>query len=315
MPFFLVFFSCGNFDPPAETSGVSAVTTLSLKKLELHGHRGARGLAPENTWPAFEAGIRNGMTAVELDINLTADNDLIIHHDSFTNSKLCRTDDGQKIKPVPIHLLTVKELKKLDCGSLKNEKFPEQEKIPLTRLLTLTDFFLRVAELAKSEENAHSVIFNIDVKFPPRLTPSDAHLEKFAKLLLEQVAKAGMTDRIMVQSFETRLLPFIKEITPKVRTAALFQWSQWPGVSRRTPEMMIQRVLSIQADIVAPNRKDTNEVLVKLAHQNGLLIIPWTVNEAEEIRSLIRMGVDGIITDYPNRLKTIADEMTVAVRH
>ncbi len=306
--------ACGNFNPPEESIAPSGSTAKVEKKLELHGHRGARGLAPENTWPAFEAGIRNGMTAIEFDVNLTADGDLIIHHDSFTNPKLCRKDDGGRIKVTALERITVAELKKLDCGSLKDAKFPERREIPLTRLLTLRDFFAHIRELEKTDDNARNVIFNIDVKFPPRLTPTDAYLEKIAQLILTQTAAAGLTSRVMVQSFEIRLLPFVKEIAPAMRTAALFQWSQWPGVGRRTPDMMISRVLANKADIIAPNRRDTNPMLVQLAHKNGLAIIPWTVNEPEEIRSLVRMGVDGIITDYPDRLKAIADEMGFITR-
>lgn len=305
MTFF--FIHCGNFEPPHDAAP-HPVPEIIKKRIELHGHRGARGLAPENTWPAFEAGIRAGMTAIELDIILSSDGELVIHHDAFTNPKLCRRDDGAKIHAVPIGRLTVKELKQLDCGSLKNEKFPAQRLIPLTRILTLPEFFIHVRELEAELPQAKKVIFNLDAKFPPRMTPTDAHLTAFAKQTLRTAAAAGMTNRIMVQSFETRLLPFIKDQNPAIRTAALFQWSKWPGVGKRTPDVMLARAEASHADIIAPNYRDTDKALVDLAHKNGFAVIPWTVNEATEMRAFLKLGVDGIITDYPDRLKAVADE-------
>jgi glycerophosphoryl diester phosphodiesterase len=126
---FVFLAACKEFTPPQEEQPQKE---SSAKKPELHGHRGARGLAPENTWPAFEAGILNRMTAIELDISLTADDDFIIHHDTFTNPQLCRRDDGGKIRATPIRRLKVAALKLLDCGSMRNAKFPEQKTAPFT---------------------------------------------------------------------------------------------------------------------------------------------------------------------------------------
>ncbi|MBN8220838.1 MAG: glycerophosphodiester phosphodiesterase [Spirochaetes bacterium] len=303
----LLCAGCGNFIPPEDIPGIREKS--EKKKIELHGHRGARGLAPENTWPAFELGIRGGMTAIELDIVLTADGELIIHHDFYTNPKNCRRDDGTKIHALPISRLTVADLKRLDCGSLKNEKFPEQKLFPRTRLLTLPEFFERVRTLETEYPPARDVIFNLDAKFSPRVTPTDAYLTRFAQLLIKEAETAGMLNRIMVQSFEIRLLPFVKEQKPGLRTAALFQWSKWPGVGKRTPETMMIRAEASEADIVAPHYKDTDKALVELVHKKQMAIIPWTVNEPELMRSLLQLGVDGIISDYPDRLKRVATEL------
>jgi glycerophosphoryl diester phosphodiesterase len=302
----LLILGCGNFNPPYD-EGNSPPQEKPRKQIELHGHRGARGLMPENTWPAFEAGIRAGMTAIELDTMLTADGELIIHHDPFTNPKLCRNDDGSKIKSIPIHHLTVTYLKRLDCGSLKNEKFPGQQIIPFSRIITLRELFSRIRELEKTETRARSIVLNIDAKFPAGKSPSNTELRKFAEILLTEIDHANLMERVIVQAFEIRLLPHIKEIAPQVRTSALFQWSKWPGVGKRTQESMIARVLAIKADILAPNMRDTDEKLVSLAHASGIAIIPWTVNEPEQMRALLRLGVDGLISDYPDRLKNVAD--------
>ena len=234
----------------------------------------------------------------------------MIHHDAFTNPKLCRNDDGSGIRAIAIHQLNLDYLKKLDCGSLKNQRFPEQKEIPLTRLMALGDFFERVHELEKTDDNAKKIIVNIDVKIPVRMTPTDAYLRELARLILKRVSDANMTKRIMVQSFEIRLLPFVKELSPQVRTAALFKGSKQPEISKRAPEIIIQKAKTAQVDIIAPHLRDTDEKLIALAHQNGFDIIVWTVNEPNDMRKLLSLGVDGLISDYPDRLKAVAEEFT-----
>lgn len=302
----LTLAACGNFAPPDETKRIDRET---VKRAELMGHRGARGLWPENTWPAFQSAISHGMTTIELDLVLTADNDLIIHHDTSTNPRLCLGANGKKLFATSIYKLTVAELKKLDCGSLKDEKFPEQQPVPGTQLLTLTEMFALVQTFEAQEPAAASVRFNLDAKFPARKTPSDKELRDFASLLIGKVKAAGMLDRSMVQSFELRLLPYIREFAPEIKTAALFQWSGWPGIPHRSRETLVSMTQAAKADIIAPNRRDTNRRLVTLAHAYGLAVIPWTVNESDEMQSLFAMGVDGIITDYPDRLKRVADNL------
>ena len=167
--------------------------------IELQGHRGARGLAPENTWPAFEQAIRHGMNVLELDTVITADGDLVIHHDTETNPALCRTADGQPVKKAAISTLTVAELKTFDCGSDLHEKFPEQQPVPGTRLITLDEFFANIRALENKDAHIKTIAFNIEAKFPNG-HPTDAELKRFADLLVGKIRRAGMAKRSTVQS-------------------------------------------------------------------------------------------------------------------
>ena len=117
--------------------GIAAAAGRSLDgTVDLQGHRGARGKRPENTIPAFVYCIEQGMTSIEIDTNVTQDNQLIVYHDTTVNGKICRSENGEPAESVPIREMTVRELKRLDCGSAGNPKFPEQEPVPGTRLIT-----------------------------------------------------------------------------------------------------------------------------------------------------------------------------------
>ncbi len=273
----------------------------------MHGHRGARGLAPENTWPAFEAAIRTGMTAIELDVHLTADSEIIIHHDPYTNPGQCTKRDGKRIGRVRIARMLAAELKTFDCGAQTDHKFPGQIASPGALLLTLRDFFVTLREFESIDQRAAQVKINIDVKFPPGKPPSEPELTHFARLIFETVQKANMGTRVMVQSFEKRMSPVMKQAAPEIPTAVLFPRKHWSSGHEQWSKHMIKTALEMQANIVAPYRRDTNAQLIKLAHAKGLKVIAWTINDPDEMRGLIRMGIDGIISDYPDRLKSAAD--------
>lgn len=278
--------------------------------VELHGHRGARGLAPENTWPAFAQALRYGMNVLELDTVLTADGDLIVHHDTETNPMICQRDDGSAIVPQPIRTLTVAELKKLDCGSIQHKDFPQQELQPKTRLLTLSEFFRLVKEY-EAKNNSAPVHFNIETKFPQGKVPDTHEVRIFAETLVRQIRAAGMERRSVVQSFRLEILPVIKELAPALRTAALFEPTKWQGLRmylglgsgiRREILDAAQRV---QANIISPYKLYASSDFVRAAHSRGLLVIPWTVNDSAEMAELFDRGVDGIISDYPDRLAAV----------
>ncbi|HRP69679.1 MAG TPA: glycerophosphodiester phosphodiesterase family protein [Turneriella sp.] len=317
----MLLSTCSQFAPPtgdvssqAYTPPHSEIDSLSKRpKIELHGHRGARGLAPENTWPAFEKAIRLGIDAVELDVQLTRDDAFVIHHDAFTNSKLCQKDNGARIHARAIQSLTVTELKTLDCGSKKNKLFPEQENIPHTRLITLDEFFIHVRQAESDFPQAKDVRFNIEIKILPNITFTDTYLHNVAKRILQIAAAHSMTKRIMVPSFELRLLPFVKAIDATVPTAALFISSK-RSHRKRTPRDFVERAQKYQADIIAPYYKDITPQLIIYTHRKNLRIFAWTVNEPSDIKKIIAMGVDGIISDYPDRLIRAHKSLHTSIR-
>lgn len=274
--------------------------------LDLQGHRGARGLKPENTWPAFEDAIKFGMTTLELDTVVTRDSQIIIHHDSESNPNLCQGDDGSKIPKKSIYDWNLKELQSLDCGSLRNPKFPEAELIPKTRLLSLDEFFQKVALAEKTYKR--NLFFNIETKFPEDYVVPESKVKEHVDLLVVAIQKAKVEDRATIQSFDLRTISYLKSLKTKIRGSALFAPSYPQGIrltlgfGGSIGSNIILAANSVKADIISPYHLYVTREFVKEAHDAGLEVIPWTVNDKEKMRILLDLGVDGIISDYPNRL-------------
>ncbi len=297
-PVLLLVFSCSSLQ-----------NRPIISEIELQGHRGARGLAPENTWPAFEAALVHGMNVLELDTVLTAEGDLVIHHDTDTNPVLCRNDNGSAIVATPIRTLRMAELKGLDCGSVVNPKFATQTAVPGTRLLSLDEFFAAIKKREAVDANTRKVAFNIEAKFTKNATADEVEL--FAATLLKKIRAANMQSRVTLQSFEMRILPVIKKMQPTQRTSALFEPTKWQGLKMYlglgsgVRADILALAAAARADIVSPYKLYVNDNFVADAHANKMAVIPWTVNDSGEMRRLLDLGVDGIISDYPDRLQQV----------
>ncbi|TGK32755.1 glycerophosphodiester phosphodiesterase [Leptospira gomenensis] len=279
--------------------------------VDLQGHRGARGLKPENTWPAFAEAIRHGMTTLELDTVLTKDKKIVIHHDSETNPLICKKKDGGEIVSVSLYELTLAELKQLDCGSKKNPKYPEQQPVPGTELITIEEFFKLVAEEEKKNSGKPKLKFNIETKFPKddRSPVSDEIMKEHVTLLVQAVEKAKAVERTTIQSFYLKVLPFVKEKNPGLKTSALFSLTYFQGAMMKlgfgngTRETALLKTIDAKADIISPYFLYVTKEFVRDAHSKNVSVVPWTVNDIEEMKRLTEAGVDGIISDYPDRLK------------
>ncbi|TGL33905.1 glycerophosphodiester phosphodiesterase [Leptospira koniambonensis] len=302
--FFLIYLSCG---------GEQIRNTPIEGSLDLQGHRGARGLKPENTWPAFEEALSQGMTTIELDTVLTKDQKIIIHHDSESNPGLCSKKDGSEIISKSIYELTLAELKELDCGTKKNPKFPEQISVPGTELLTIQEFFEKVQTWERTGKRKVIPKFNIETKFP---NDSDSQvsneiLEAHVNLLIKAIETAKVVDRATIQSFYLPAISLAKKKNPRIKTSALFSLTYSQGAamkfgfgdSRR--ELVLNQTKELKADIISPYFLYVTDEFVSKAHSLGIKVIPWTVNDTGEMERLIRTGVDGIITDYPDRLNSV----------
>jgi glycerophosphoryl diester phosphodiesterase len=251
---------------------------MAADRVLVHGHRGARGVMPENTLPAFEYAIREGVDVLELDLAVTKDNVLVVSHDPLLNPAICKNAP----KGTPIRALTLAEVKQYDCGALKNPQFPRQTPVPGTKIPTLDEVF----DLAKRG----SFEFNIETKSNPRrpeLTPSP---EEFARLVLEKIREHGLQRRVIVQSFDFRTLHAMKQLDPSIRLSALFSGQ---------PKSFVEVAREAGAGIVSPETNLVTKERVTEAHQAGLEVVPWTANTPEDWRRLIGAGVDAIISDYP----------------
>jgi glycerophosphoryl diester phosphodiesterase len=254
-------------------------------KILVHGHRGARAARPENTLPAFEYALAQGVDALELDLAVTKDNVLVVSHDPEMNPKICRGPEGAERV---IRKMTFAQLQLWDCGTLRNPEFPQQKPVPGTRVPKLAE----VLQLAKGK----GVDLNIETKiFPsrPELTPSP---EEFARLVIEEVRRHGLEDKLILQSFDWRTLEAMKKLAPQVRLSALY-----PNVMNATRDYLGE-ALAAGYGFVSPHFRVTSKETVAKAHAAGVQVAPWTANEPQVWDVLIAAGVDAIITDDPAAL-------------
>jgi len=299
---------------------VAPATISSSWGFDLQGHRGARGLAPENTLPAFATALSLGVSTLEFDVNLTRDGYLLVGHDPVLLPHLARLD-GQWIKtPGPaIWQTPLAELQRYDVGRLDpstryGQTYPEQKAVDGTRMPLLDQVF---ALVAKSGNTA--VRFNIETKLNPAKPDESAPPEQFATALVLAIRNAGLSSRASIQSFDWRTLKEVGRLAPEIPRAHLtieggnsdnVQRGQ-PGASPwlggldaddhpSTPAL----VKAAGGQIWSPFWRNVTPDLVTETHKLGLQVIPWTVNEPAEMERLIAMGVDGLISDYPDRLRT-----------
>jgi glycerophosphoryl diester phosphodiesterase len=261
---------------------------------DLQGHRGARGHAPENTLPGFERALAIGVDTLELDVGVTRDGVVVIHHDRRLNPDLARGADGKWIEaPGPtIHSLTYAELERYDVGRIRPgseyaKQFAHQQPIDGTRIPRLAELF----ELVKKSE----VRFNIETKLSPDAPDETMPPEPFARALLAEVRKAGVERRTTIQSFDFRTLAVVQREAPGVRTAYLTSGKKGEAVPR-----MVQEA---KGAIWSPNFQDLDARTLAVARELGLQVIPWTVNAHADIARVLDMKVDGIISDYPDRVR------------
>jgi glycerophosphoryl diester phosphodiesterase len=250
-------------------------------RIAVHGHRGARALCPENTLPAFEYAIAAGVDVLELDVAVTRDNVLVVSHDPRMNPEICQGPKGTRV----IREMTLAELRRWDCGALRNPNFPQQQTVVGTRVPTL-DEVLALAPRGTFE-------FNIETKsFPqePALTPAP---EEFARILAEAVRRHKLESRVIVQSFDFRTLLVMKKIAPELRLSALY------GAG---PLNFVEVAREAGASIISPEFRTVTPGKVQAAHEAGLQVVPWTANSPADWDRLIAAGVDAIITDDPAAL-------------
>lgn len=275
---------------------LSLFSSIVFAKIEVHGHRGARAIYPENSLPAFQYALEQAVDVLELDLVVTKDNVLIISHDPLVNTKLCNAD---KLKlpqnvdrtNIPFRSLTYKQVQEIQCGLKPHPQFSSQKllgvKIPSLEELLI---WLNKSKLKK----AKTVKLNVETKMNPRfsfLTPSP---KGFASLVVDLVHKYNFTDRIIVQSFDARSLVEVKKINPKIKTAFL----NYASTANFVPLLK-----EIKADIYSPNMDWITKEQVQLLHSAGILVVPWTANKQEDWEYLVSLAVDGIISDDPKALR------------
>lgn len=270
-------------------------------QLDIQGHRGCRGLMPENTIEGFIQALKLGVTTLEMDVVITSDMKVLLSHEPFMSHEICLDPDGNEIteareKSHNIYLMTTDRVRQYDCGSKFHPRFPGQQKFRvskplLSEVIDSVETFILSAGIPK-------VDYNIEIKSTPS-TDNKFHPEPsvFADLLYQLLLEKGIESRTVIQSFDPRPLRYLREKQSEVRLSLLVE-------NVRSPDWNIRR-LGFSPDIYSTYFKLISSRRVRKLQSQGIKVIPWTVNETIEMLQMMDLGVDGIITDYPDRLKEL----------
>jgi glycerophosphoryl diester phosphodiesterase len=306
-------------------------SACSTSHFDLQGHRGARALWPENTLAGFARALEIGVTTLELDCGVTADGVVVVSHDRALNPDHTRDVSGAFLAASgpSLRTLTYAQLQQYDVGRLRPGSgyaaaFPEQQAADGERIPRLADVFALV-----QRSGNRTVRFNVETKIDPTQPGQTATPEEFAIALIEVIRDAGMTSRTTIQSFDWRTLVVVRKLAPEIAIVALtdqqpdedtmevgkpgasiwlggFDVDDYAGSVPRTVQALGARVWS-------PHALDLSPALVEEAHALGLSVIPWTVNDPKDMERAIALGIDGLITDYPDRLRTVLAAKGIAL--
>ncbi|MDX1375085.1 MAG: glycerophosphodiester phosphodiesterase [Burkholderiales bacterium] len=287
---------------------------------DLQGHRGARGLAPENTLPAFARALAIGVTTLELDVGVTQDGVVVVSHDRVLNPDLTRDAQGRWLEgPGPaIHALSSAELQGYDVGrarpgSRTAQRYPAQQPADGARIPRLADVFALAARAGNT-----AVRFNIETKLHPEHKAETLPPGPFARAVIAEIRKAGVAARSSVQSFDWRTLQVVQREAPEIATVYLTARQSWldnigagstlgspwtAGVSYAEHKSVPRMVQAAGGRIWSPYHGDLDAAQLEEARALGLKVVVWTVNDPAGIAAIIDRGVDGIISDYPDRVR------------
>jgi len=275
-------------------------------KIYIHGHRGCRGLMPENTLPAFKHAMELGVDVLELDVVCTSDNKLIISHEPWMSHEKCTYSDGRYPAEMDsmtnIYKMTVEEVQSFVCGTLVMEKFPEQKQVRTYKPL-LSELVQLVKNYSDSKRQK-SPLLNIEIKSyyknnsdgTKQTSDGIYHPEPdaYANLVIAEISKLGIADNCIIQSFDVRLLQSIRQKQPSIKLVFLTE-ERFIPLSQQLDQLgFLPYGLSPQFEMIDKN-------VVELCLNRKIELITWTVNEKSDIEKMIRFGVKHIITDYPDK--------------
>jgi glycerophosphoryl diester phosphodiesterase len=306
-------------------------SACSTSHFDLQGHRGARALWPENTLAGFARALEIGVTTLELDCGVTADGVVVVSHDRLLSPDHTRDADGRFLDATgpSLRTLTYAQLQQYDVGRLRPGSgyaaaFPEQQAADGERIPRLADVFALM-----QRSGNRTVRFNVETKIDPTQPGQTATPEEFAIALIEVIRDAGMTSRTSIQSFDWRTLVLVRKLAPEIAIVALTD--QQPDedtmeVGKAGASIWLggfdvddhggsvpRTVKALGARVWSPHAMDLSPALVAEAHALGLAVIPWTVNDPKDMERAIALGIDGLITDYPDRLRAVLAAKGIAL--
>jgi glycerophosphoryl diester phosphodiesterase len=272
--------------------------TWSPGDFDKEGHRGCRGLMPENTIPAMLYAIGLGVTTLEMDICFSKDKKPLLSHEPFFNHEITTKPDGTYIdekeeKSYNLYTMPYDSIIKYDVGLKPHPRFPQQKKVKAVKPL-LADLFRAVKEDMMTRRRPFPY-FNIETKCMP---PTDGiyHPEpgEFVELLMKVIKEYELQEYVIIQSFDPRSLQYLHRHYPLIKTALLSEADNKKNFAEQI------RDLGFTPTVYSPDFLMVNEALIRNCHDQNMKIIPWTVNDKKKIDELKAMGVDGIISDYPD---------------
>lgn len=294
-------------DEQTTETNMSSIQHITIPVPDIQGHRGARGLLPENTVPSFLKALELGVTTLELDLVVSKDSILVVSHEPWFNPAISSHPDGRPVsadegRQLNTFAMTYVEIRAFDVGIRGNPNFPEQQPLPIPKP-TLEEVVLQVEEYLATN-NLPPVWYNIETKSEPDqyniYIPQPA---TFANLLHDEIQRLGIANRSVVQSFDVRTLIELRKINSEIMQALLVS-------NQDSLEENLDR-LGFTPEIYSPHYQLVDDALIDAIHQKGMRIIPWTINSSAEMERQLNMGVDGVITDYPNRAQSLSIRPTL----
>lgn len=268
------------------------------QEFDIQGHRGCRGLMPENSIEAMKKAVDLGVTTLELDVVISADNQVLLSHEPFLSHEICLDRNGNEIteaneKSFNLYQMDYAAIRQCDCGSKIHPRFPNQEKTRTYKPL-LSEVIDSVSNYIRQKYPKKRIYYNIETK---SAAEGDAIFhpkpQAFVDLLLKVIREKHMTDRVYIQSFDIRTLQYLHKIAPRIKTVLL--------VENQLSVAQNLMLLGFSPTVYSPEFILLNPEDIAYLHQKKIKAIPWTVNETADMEKVISMGVDGIISDYPNR--------------
>lgn len=290
--FLIALLGCSRAQPESSTE------LIPIPELDIQGHRGARGLLPENTVPSFIKALEWGVNTLELDLVVSKDSQLVVSHEPWFHHHISSHPDGRPVSAdeamsLNMFEMTYDEIRAFDVGRRGHVNFPDQ--IPVEVYKPALSEVVAAVEAWLHQNEKPPVWYNIETKSLPEYydtyTPQP---DVFARLLLSEINRLGIRNRAVVQSFDVNTLIELRKLDARIPQALLVY-------NLDSLEANLDQ-LGYVPEIYSPYYRLVDENLIADAAAKGMRVIPWTINSTEEMQRLIDLGVDGIITDYPNRV-------------
>lgn len=280
------------------------LTFAQNMEFEIQGHRGSRGLMPENTIPAFKKAIDLGVHTLELDLIITKDKKVVVSHDPFFNPN-CTTDPTGKFiskeNQGNLYKLSYEEIKKYDVGLRGNKDYPEQQKMAVYK--PLLEDMIRESEKYAKAKGVKPLKYNIEIKSEEKeYDISQPKVEEFSDLVYQIIIKQLPPERVTLQSFDYNVLKFWHQQIEQKKYKSIALSALIEPMNNNEVRFNLDK-LGFKPQIWSPYFVQATEKRVKELHELGIKIIPWTVNKREDMEKVKALGCDGLITDYPDRAK------------